>query len=131
MAITHDPHEECLKRLEKETRRKGRMIDIDWTNDERNTDPSKYSIKPDSNEGRRKAFLGGWTRFISNAGSTTLDRVTWVGLGMVYASILGDMPLDQRKDIYRLLLSQYLSSDRVGHWTVEQREEALRLVTES
>jgi hypothetical protein len=75
--------------------------------------------------------LGGWTLFLNQGGSDHLKEVTWVGLGMVYASILGDISLDRRKDIYRLLLGQYLSSEKVKHWTEEQREEALRLVGES
>jgi hypothetical protein len=105
------------------------MIDINWSNDERNTDVNKYLVDPDSDdESRRKAFLGGWTRDL-NQGSS-LNSVRWVGLGMVYASILRDIPEQQKREIYRLLLSQYITSERVRHWTDEQRRQVLQLVTE-
>ena len=107
------------------------MIEVDWKNDGRNTDVNKYLVVPDSNEGRRKAFLGGWTRFLNQGGSDHLKEVTWVGLGMVYASVLGEIPLDRKKDIYRLLLGQYLSTEKVSHWTEDERAEALRLATEA
>ncbi len=104
------------------------MIEVDWSNDERSTDAHKYLVDPNSDkESRRRAFLGGWTRYLNNESSDTLDGVTWVGLGMAWASVLGDITMDRRKGIYRLLLSQYLSSERVKHWTNEQREGALRL----
>lgn len=55
------------------------MIEIDWNNDERSTDVSKYLVDPDSdNESRRKAFLGGWNRFLNNESSGNLDGVRWV-----------------------------------------------------
>jgi hypothetical protein len=106
------------------------IIEIDWSNDERSMDVNKYLVDPDSDkESRRKAFLGGWTRYLNNGSSDSLDGVTWVGLGMVWASVLEDIPLDQREGIYRLLLGQYVWSNRVKHWTDEEREEALRLVS--
>lgn len=108
-------------------RREHLMIEMDWGHDERTTDVNKYLVDPDSNEGRRKAFLGGWTRFLNQGGSDYLKDVTWVRLGMVYASILDDISLDRKKDIYRLLLGQYLSMEKVSHWTEDQREQALRL----
>ncbi len=107
------------------------MIEINWSNDERSTDVNKYLVDPYSdNESRRKAFLGGWNRFLNNESSGSLDGVRWVGLGMWCASILGDIPEDQRKDIYRILLSQYVGSDRVEHWKTEDRERVLQLVAE-
>jgi hypothetical protein len=107
------------------------MIDINWSNDERNTDVNKYLVDPESdNESRRKAFLGGWTRHLNQASSDNLNGVRWVGLGMVYASILRDIPEEQKKEIYRLLLSQYITSDKVQHWTDEQRGRVMQLVTE-
>jgi hypothetical protein len=106
-------------------------MEIDWSNDERNTNASKYLVDPTSdNQSRRKAFLGGWTRYLNNESSHSLDGVTWVGLGMWCASILGDIPEVQRKDIYSILLGQYVGSDRVKHWTDDQRKEALRLASE-
>jgi hypothetical protein len=75
--------------------------------------------------------LGGWTRFLDQGGSNHLEEVTWVGLGMVYASVLGDISLDRKKDIYRLLLGQYLSTEKVSHWTRDEREEALQLAAEA
>ena len=107
------------------------MIDINWSNDERNTDVNKYLVDPDSDdESRRKAFLGGWTRDLNQGSSSSLNSVRWVGLGMVYASILRDIPEKQKKEIYRLLLSQYLTSERVQHWTNEQRRQVMQLVNE-
>lgn len=107
------------------------MIKMNWNIDERNTNVSKYLVDPQSDkESRRKAFLGGWTRYLNNESSDSLDAVSWVGLGMWCASILGDIPEKQRKDIYLILLGQYVGSDRVKHWTDEQREEVLRLAGE-
>jgi len=107
------------------------MIDINWSNDERNTDVNKYLVSPDSdNESRRNAFLGGWTRYLNQGTSSNLNGVRWVGLGMVYASILRDIPEAQKKEIYRMLLSQYITSERVQHWTDEQRRQVMQLVTE-
>jgi short-subunit dehydrogenase len=107
------------------------MIDINWSNDERNTDVNKYLVDPDNdNESRRKAFLGGWTRHLNQESSSNLNSVRWVGLGMVYASILRDIQEEQKKEIYRLLLSQYITSERVQHWTAEQRRQVMQLVTE-
>ena len=102
------------------------MIEINWGQDDRNIDVNKYLVDPLSdNQSRRKAFLRGWTIFLSQGGSDYLDRVSWEGLGMVYASILGDVALNQRKDLYRLLLHQFTVSDRVSHWSDEQRREVL------
>ncbi len=107
-------------------------VKIDWNNDDRHPEAEKYLVDPHSdNQSRRKAFLGGWTQAGNKEGRVELDQVTWVGLGIASGGILGqDVPEEQRKAIYRLLLDQYLSSDKVRHWTDEQREEALRLVAE-
>jgi hypothetical protein len=92
------------------------VIETAWTNDERNTDAHTYLVDPDSDkESRRRAFLGGWTRYLNNESSDTLDGITWVGLGMVWASVLGDIPLERRKEVYRLLLGQYLAI-KIAHW---------------
>ena len=108
------------------------MIDIDWSNDGRSTDPEDYLVNPKSdNRSRLKAFLGGWTKGAKKDSNNSLDGVRWVGLGMVYGSILGKIDLDQRKQIYRLLLSQYLTTERVNHWTDDQRQEALQLITKA
>ena len=68
---------------------------------------------------------------MNNGSSGSLDGVRWVGLGMWCASILGDIPEGQRKDIYRILLGQYVGSNRVKHWKAEDREKVLRLVAEA
>ena len=108
------------------------MIKVNWNADERNPNVGKYLVDPNSdNQSRRKAFLGGWTRYLNNPTSDNLDAISWVGLGMWSASILDDIPEDRRKEIYRVLLGQYIGCDRVKHWTDEQRNEALQLVTES
>lgn len=106
-------------------------IRIDWKKDDRHPDPNKYLIDPHSdNQSRRKAFLGGWTQAGNKGDKIQLDKVTWVGLGIAYGSILGqDVSEEQRNAIYKLLLDQYLStSDKAAEWTEEQRAEALRLV---
>jgi hypothetical protein len=106
------------------------MIDIDWSNDGRSVHPDDYLVDPDKdNKSRLKAFIGGWTRGANKDSETVLDGVRWVGLGMAYGSILGDIGLDQRREVYRLLLGQYLTTERVRHWRADQRKEALRLVT--
>lgn len=49
---------------------------------------------------------------------------------MVCASILGDISEDKQRETYLLLLGQYVWSDRVKHWTDDQRKGALRLARE-
>ncbi len=108
------------------------MIEVNWKKDVRSAEADQYLFGPGSREkGRRTAFLRGWSDFVNNPRGTYLNEVTWDGLGMVYASVLGSIPRDQQEGIYRLLLSQYLSTKRVEGWTGEERGEALRLVAES
>jgi hypothetical protein len=108
------------------------MIKINWNQDDRNTDVNKYLVNPNSDKrSRLRAFRTGWANFLKKKNNNTLDKVTWNGLGRVYASILGDIPLDQRKNLYWLLLSQFVTSDKVKHWTDEQRQETLWLVEEA
>lgn len=108
------------------------MIKLDWNNDQRSPEVNNYLVDPNSDkESRRRAFMGGWTRYLNHGDGDSLDEVTWMGLGMVYASVLRDIAVAKRKDIYRLLLSQYVSHERVSHWTDEQRQEALRLVADA
>ena len=108
------------------------MIDLDWGNDERSEDPQDYLVNPNSdNRSRLKAFLGGWIKGANSDSHNTLDGIRWVGLGMAYGSILGDVDLNQRRQIYCLLLSQYLATGKVNNWTEEQRKEALRLMSEA
>ena len=107
------------------------MIKINWDQDDRNPNVDKYLVDPNhDNQSRRKAFLVGWTRFLNQGGGDYLDRVTWEGLGMTYASILGDIPLDQRRDLYRLVLSQFVVNDKVQHWTKAEQSEVLKKVEE-
>lgn len=50
------------------------MIELDWSNDVRNTDVDEYLFAPNDREkGRRTAFLRGWSRFVNNQGTTRLD----------------------------------------------------------
>lgn len=103
------------------------MIEINWKNDDRNRDVEEYMTKE-----RRTAFLSRWAIHLKNPSKTTrLEQVRWGGLGLVYASILGDIPHEQRKELYLLLLTQYLASDRMKHWTDEQRKEALRIAADA
>lgn len=107
------------------------MIQINWKNDQRNQAVEKYLVGAKHPESRLKAFLGGWTRQLNENWPRTLNEVTWVGLGMVYGGILGDINVEQRKAIYALLLSQYLASERMNHLSEEQRTDILRLVNDS
>lgn len=107
------------------------MMDIDWSQDDRSTDAAKYLVDINLDfESRRRAFLGGWTRYLSESGGHSETRVTWEKLGMVYASVLGDIPVEQRKQLYSLALGQYVCSQRAAHWTDRQRRDAMRLATE-
>jgi hypothetical protein len=103
------------------------MIEINWNHDDRNTDADEYM----TNE-RRRAFLVRWSIYLKTGSNTTrLEKVHWGGLGLVFASILGNIPAKKRKELYLLLLTQYLASDRVKHWTDEERKEALRVAAEA
>ena len=105
------------------------MITIDWTNDVRHTDPQKYLVDPDSsNESRWLAFKGGWSLYLNQGGGSENDKVTWVGIGMFCASVLGEVAVGQRKLIYKVLLAQFLTSQQASHWTAEQKEKALALL---
>jgi len=104
------------------------MIKMNWSNERRNDKPHKY----EDNQ-RRDKFIGGYTKQLNKKDkySGSLKKVTWVGLGMFYASVLADtLPKEKEKrkeimkGLYRLLLDQYLASDRVKLWTDEQRKKA-------
>lgn len=107
------------------------MINLNWSNDERSVNPQKYLVDPNSsNESRWLAFTRGWTRFINHGGGEEKDGVSWWGTGMFCASILGDLPLEERRLVYKVLLAQLLTSERTAHWTEEQRERAMSLLEE-
>ncbi len=102
------------------------MIEINWRNEDRSPNASDYF----SNH-RRGTFLGYWANYLNEGSSTTyLDVVHWGGLGMVCASYLEDIPEEKRKKLYLLLLKQYLATDRVKHWTDEERIKALQIAAE-
>jgi hypothetical protein len=105
------------------------MIRIDWSNDDRHPDPQKYLVDPDSdNESRWLAFRRGWSRYVNQEARPESDMVTWWETGMFCASVLGDVGIEHRKLVYKVLLAQFLTSARTDHWTDEQREEALSLL---
>jgi len=105
------------------------MIKINWSNDDRHPNPQKYLVDPDSSkESRWRAFTRGWTRFVNHKGRPESDKVTWVETGMFCASVLGDLDQERRRLIYKVLLAQFLTSDRTAHWTDAQREKALSLL---
>jgi hypothetical protein len=54
--------------------------------------------------------------------------VSWLALGAVHAAVLGEIPIDQRKQVYRLLLGQFLQTETVMHWSDKERREALKLL---
>jgi hypothetical protein len=101
------------------------MIELNWKNEDRSTEPHDYL-----NHSRRGAFLRGWTIYLETRNTVELDVVHWEGLGMVYASVLGNITIEDRKQLYRLLLRQYLATENVKHWTDEQRKEILRKADE-
>lgn len=107
------------------------MIDLDWSNDERNSNTSKYLVDPNkSRQNRLNVFLEGWKMKLKGTHNKKGKDITWRGLGAVCAGILGDIPVEQRKQIYQLLLGQFLASNKVKHWTDDERREAMRLVTD-
>lgn len=107
------------------------MINLNWSNDERSVDPQDYLVDPVSNKKSRwRAFNGGWTRYINHEGGKRHDRVAWVGAGMFCASVLGDLSVEERRLVYRILLAQLLTSERTAHWTEEQRERAMSLLAD-
>jgi hypothetical protein len=106
------------------------MLEIDWQNERRNPNANKYLVDPNGRESRRVAFLSGWKHYLKKRPTERFTTVSWRRLGMLYASVLGNIAEDERKQLYRLLLSQYLSTDRVKHWTDEQRQGAMRLANE-
>jgi hypothetical protein len=103
------------------------MIEMNWKNDDRSMDAEDYLTV-----GRCRPFLAGWTRYLDgHTTATKLDEVHWHGLGMVFASVLGNQPTEEnRRQLYRLLLRQYLATDRVKHWTDEQRKQILKKADE-
>jgi hypothetical protein len=100
------------------------MIQMNWQNEDRSTTSSDYL-----NNRRGGRFVGGWTMQLDKPDPTRgkLDVVHWQGLGMVFASVLGNIPQTQKKQLYKLLLGLYLATDRVKHWTDEQRRRALQV----
>jgi hypothetical protein len=95
------------------------MIELNWKNEDRSTDPQDYLTR-----GRCAPFLAGWTRYLNDPTTVKLDVVHWEGLGMVFASVLGAIPVEDRRQLYRLLLRQYLATDRVKS-TDEERKQIL------
>lgn len=96
------------------------MIELNWKNEDRSRDPEDYLTR-----GRCRPFLAGWTLYLRRP-----NVVHWEGLGMVFASVLGAIPVEDQKQLYRLLLRQYLATDRVKHWTDEQRKQILQRADE-
>jgi hypothetical protein len=52
-------------------------------------------------------------------------------VGAFYASILGDIPEEQRRGLYYGALAQFVTSERCREWSDEERREALRLAREA
>jgi hypothetical protein len=106
------------------------MIDLDWLNDERTADPADYLIPWNALKSRRRAFLAGWTWYLEE-GAHRDDRVAWYAVGAFYASILGDIPEEQRRELYYGALAQFVTSERCREWSDEERQDALRLAREA
>jgi len=98
---------------------------INWRGDKRKRKPADYAYSPDDRQNRLNTFLAGWIDQLNRPGSFAQD-VTWKNLGRVYASILGDLPVQSRRDIYALLLRQFVHGPQTRHWSDADREIALR-----
>jgi hypothetical protein len=48
-----------------------------------------------------------------------------------FSTLLGDIPVEQRRKLYYGALAQFVNSTRCAHWTDEDRLEALRLAGEA
>jgi hypothetical protein len=108
------------------------MIKLDWTNDRRNPNPDKYVVDPvHSRESRWKAFQKGWDKYLRTEDNSPLDSVSWERLGMATASICHDIPVMNRLALYRLFLAHFVQSEKVRHWTDEQRQRALELIDDA
>jgi|SRR5215216_4690041 len=105
------------------------MISINWNKENRNDDIELYLVDPvNDSRSRLKAFLKGWTRYLNNNAPAEISSISWEGLGVVYASSLGQIEENLKIGIYRVLLSQYLATNQMNHWSDEKRKEALELM---
>ena len=105
------------------------MLGINWLDEKRNDDIELYLVDPENDShSRLKAFQKGWTRYLNGKAPEEIPGVSWEGLGMLYASSLGQVGKEVKIGVYRALLSQYLSTSRMSRWPAEKREKALRLV---
>lgn len=116
------------------------LSQISWGNDRRLGDTVSYVRPRDDKKNRVHLFLSGWQKYLDDpeAGDQIIaDRtqgkevnLMWPNLGLVFASVLGDVPEEKRVAIYAALLRRYLNSPRVRsgwHWTEEDRVKALEI----
>jgi hypothetical protein len=71
------------------------MLEIDWQNERRNPNENKYLVDLNGRESRRVAFLGGWKHSLKKKPTDRLTTVSWRRLGMLYASVLGNIAEDE------------------------------------
>jgi hypothetical protein len=118
------------------------LAQISWGNDRRRGEPASYLCPRDDKNNRVHHFLvAGWQTYLDDpeAGDRKIAnrmdgkdvRLMWPNLGLVFASVLGDLPEEKRVAIYAALLRRYLNSPKIRngkwHWTETDRVKALEI----
>src|ERR1043165_9663924 len=108
------------------------MLEIDWSQDNREDDIEVYLVDPPKHPKSRlkTGFLKGWKQELNGNSreGTKPFGVSWERLGGLFASSLGQVDEEIKIGIYRVLLDQYFASEKMKHVTVRQRYKALKLV---
>lgn len=101
-------------------------IQLDWNNDDRHKQESKYIDLP-SKEARMRAFLAGWQDFLKHKTSLhgTPQPITWDLLGMWCGEKYGSIHMELRRGLYILFLKDYLKSPKCADWTDDEKNEAI------
>jgi len=97
---------------------------INWNSDNRFNKSEFYIAPLDDPDNRVNHFLGGWQDYLANPESM-VSKLNWKNLGRIFASILGDIPEEQRRNLYAILLALYLKKPRKVDWSDEDRQQAL------
>ncbi len=100
------------------------LEEIQWGRDVRKKKPDAYIAPIDCPSNRINFFLKGWEDFLCDR-MKPAKTITWRNLGRIYASILGDIPLQRRRKIYSVLLAQFVFSPSLKSWSKEDRAKAM------
>ncbi len=100
------------------------LEEIKWNRDIRKKKPDAYTSPIECPSNRINFFLKGWQDFLC-ARIEPAKTITWRNLGRIYASILGDIPLQKRRRIYSVLLAQFVFSPALKAWSNEERAKAM------